>query len=165
VNLTLTCQQAAPSYPFSLTWGPITSTGPTGRQVTAIFAINMGNAPGRPDVNGSNADELVALNWTLQFPSTALAYQSRTILSSNLDLIAVGNPSPGLTNFAQTSSQNTAEGGNIQLVRVTYNILAGFSGTVNPTIVVNQARAGTFTAPVNVDATVSVTAVPALTVP
>lgn len=165
VNITLTCQAAGPTYPFTLTWGNITNTGPTGRQVTAIFAINMGAAPGRPDVNGAAADELVALNWTFQFSSSALTYQSRTILAPNLDLIAVGNPSPGLTNLAQTSSQNTTDSGAIQLVRVTYNIVAGFSGTVTPTITINQARAGTFAAPVNVDATVRVGTIPTLTVP
>jgi hypothetical protein len=148
-----------------MTWGAITNTGSTGRQVTAIFSIDMGPAPGRPDVNGSGADELVALNWTLQYASAALTYRSRTILASNLDLIAIGNPSPGLTNLAQTSSQNLTDSGNIQLVRVTFDIPAGFSGTVTPTITLNQARAGSFSGAVNVDASVRIQAVPTLTVP
>ncbi|MBK8250995.1 MAG: PKD domain-containing protein [Gemmatimonadetes bacterium] len=165
-DVLLTCQPTGgATYPFTLTWGNITNTGPTGRQVTAIFAIDMGPAPGRPDVNGSGADELVALNWTLQYASTALAYRSRTILASNLDLIAVGNPSPGLTNLAQTSSQNLTDSGNIQLVRVTFDIVSGFSGTVTPTITLNQARAGSFSAAVNVDSSVRIGTVPTLTVP
>jgi PKD repeat protein len=166
VDVLLTCQPTGgATYPFGLTWGPITNTGPTGRQVTAIFAIDMGPAPGRPDVNGSGADELVALNWTLQYTNAALTYRSRTILASNLDLIAIGNPSPGLTNLAQTSSQNLTDSGNIQLVRVTFDVVAGFSGTVTPTITLNQARAGSFSSAVNVDASVRLTTVPALTVP
>lgn len=166
VDVVLTCQPTGgATYPFSMAWGAITNTGPTGRQVTAIFSIDMGPAPGRPDVNGNGADELVALNWTLQYASTALTYRSRTILASNLDLIAIGNPSPGLTNLAQTSSQNLTDSGNIQLVRVTFDIPTGFRGAVTPTITLNQARAGSFSGAVNIDASVRIQAVPTLTVP
>ncbi len=168
VNTTLTCTTPIFQYPFTATWGPITSTGPTGRQVTVTFAIDMGPAPGNPNVNGAAADELVAANWTFQFNGSALTYQSRTIIGGTngfLDLIAIGNPSPGLTNFAQTSSQNSTENGNVQLVRATYNIAAGFSGTITPTLTINQLRAGTFAAPVNVDAGGQVVAPPTLTIP
>ncbi|MBK8250996.1 MAG: carboxypeptidase regulatory-like domain-containing protein [Gemmatimonadetes bacterium] len=168
VNTTLTCTVPVFQYPFTATWGAITNTGPTGRQVQVTFAIDMGSAPGRADVNGAAADELVAANWTFQFNGAALTYQARTIIggtNGGLDLIAVGNPSSGLTNFAQTSSQNLTEQGVIQLVRVTYNIAAGFSGTITPTITLNQLRAGSFAAPVNVDNSGQVVAPPTLTVP
>lgn len=168
VNITLTCTAPLFQYPFSATWGPITNTGPTGRQVEVTFAIDMGSAPGNPAVNGTGADELVAANWTFQFTGSALTYASRVIIggaNGGLDLIAIGNPSAGLTNFAQTSSQNLTESGNIQLVRARYNIAAGFSGTITPTITINQLRAGTFAAPVNVDASAQVVAPPTLTIP
>ncbi|MBC7895852.1 MAG: carboxypeptidase regulatory-like domain-containing protein [Cytophagaceae bacterium] len=168
VNITVTCVAAAFTYPFSATWGPITNTGPTGRQVQITFQIDMGAAPGNPAINGSAADELVGADWTFQFNGAALAYQSRTIIggaNGNLDLVGVGNPQAGLTNIAQTSSQSLTESGVVQLVRVTYNITAGFSGAITPTLTLNQVSAGIFLSPTNVTANVTLVTLPTLTVP
>jgi hypothetical protein len=166
VNITLTCTAPLFQYPLSLTWGAITTGGPTGRQVTATFAIDMGSAPGRTDVNGAGADELVGIQYTMQFNGTLLTYASRALLDPNLDLGAVGSPSAGVVNVAITSSQNLSSGGNVQLVRITFNIPAGVTGTVTPTISFTELLAGPpFASPVNATNSAVAIGLPALTIP
>jgi hypothetical protein len=165
VDLTLTCTAAVHRYLLGITWGSITNTGPTGRQVTATLSLDMGGAPGRPDVNGNAADELVGVQLTLMVPASLLTYQSRTLLDPNLDLGAVGSPSPGVVNVAVTSSQNLTSSGNVQLVRVTFNIPSGAAGTVAPTVGFTEVLAGNFASPVTVTTTAQASGLAGLTIP
>jgi hypothetical protein len=165
VNITVTCTPAAHTYPLSITWGAITNTGPTGRQVTATLAIDMGAAPGRPDVNGSAADELVGIQLTLQVNGALLTYASRFLPDPNLDLGSVGSPTPGVVNVAVTSGQNLTSSGNVQFVRLTFNIPAGAAGTVTPTISFTEILAGLFASPVTVTGSGTATGLATLTIP
>ncbi len=151
-------------YPFAGTWGPITATGPTGRQVTLTLAINMGNAPGRPDINGNAKDELVGTQYTLLYDGSLLEYDSNVGLNANLDLVFANSPSAGITNVAQTSSSALSANGNVQLVTITFNIPIGASGTVNATASFVEALAGLVSLPTDVTGDVT-TAIPALVIP
>ncbi len=165
VNITLTCTPAAVAYPLSLTWLPITTTGPTGRQVQAELRINMGSAPGNPAINGNAADELVGIQGNMQFNGTLLTYASRALPDPNLDLGSVGSPSAGLVNFAVTSGQSLSSSGNVLFVRMTFNIPTGVSGTVTPTLNLVEVLAGLVASPTNVTSSATIVPAPALTIP
>jgi hypothetical protein len=153
VNITLTCAAAAHTYPMAIQWGNITTGGPTGRQVQAFLSIDMGGAPGLPNVNGSAADELVGIQFDLSFQSTLLTYASKLTQDANLDLTTAGSSTPGIVTVGVTSSSNATSQGNIVLIRLTFNIPAGAAGTVTPTISFTEILAGAFASPVNVTGT------------
>jgi hypothetical protein len=165
VNFTVTCTPAPFNYPFTGAWGAITNTGPTGRQVTLTLSIDMGAAPGRPDINGSAADELVGYQLTITH-GTLLNYASRTDQTGGtFDLIAASGPAgSGLTNLAQSSTQSLTLTGANALIRITYNIPAGAAGTVTPTIAFTEVLAGLVATPTDVKSSV-VVSLPALTIP
>jgi len=165
VNFTVTCTPAPFSYPLSGTWGAITTGGPTGRQVTLTLAIDMGAAPGRPDINGANADELVGYQLTITH-GTLLNYASRTDQTGGtFDLIAVSGPAgSGITNLAQSSTQSLTLTGANSLIRLTYNIPAGVAGTVNPTVALTEVLAGLVATPTDVKTSVTIS-IPALVIP
>jgi hypothetical protein len=160
-NLSVT---GAFTYNFSGTWGAITPTGPTGRQVTLTLAMDMGPAPGRTDINGNAQDELIGIQYTLAYDGALLQYDSRLGLDPNLDLIAVASPTPGVTNVAQTSQQALTSHGAVQLLQITYNIPVGASGTVNPAISFVEVLAGLVSTPLDVRGDV-VASLPALVIP
>jgi PKD domain-containing protein/carboxypeptidase family protein len=165
-NITVTCQVATLGYSLTGSWGAITSTGPTGRQVQLTLQIDMGAAPGDPQVNGSNKDEFVGIQMALNYgDNTKIAYQARVFPDPNLDFGAAGSPSVGLTNISVSSSQGLTSNGVVTFARVTFNIQAGASGTVTPTVSLTQVLANA--APPNqVDVTSKVTAnIPALIIP
>jgi carboxypeptidase family protein len=167
INIVATCVAAAFQYPLTGTWGAITNTGPTGRQVTLELRINMGAAPGNPNVNGTSMDEFVGIQMSLNYTNNALiTYASRTFPDPNLDFGAAGSPSAGLTNVSVSSSQGLTSNGNVFFVRLTYNITAGASGSVTPTVSLTQVLAG---APppnqIDVTANVSPITIPTLIIP
>jgi len=166
VNFTVTCTPAAFNYPFTGAWGAITNTGPSGgRQVTLTLSIDMGAAPGRPDINGSAADELVGYQLTITH-GTLLNYAARTDQTGgSFDLIAASGPAgSGITNLAHSSTQQLTLTGANTLIRLTYNIPSGVAGTVTPTIGFTEVLAGLVAAPTDVKATVVVT-LPVLVIP
>ena len=152
------------TYPFTGTWGAITPGGPTGRTVDLTLAINMGAAPGRSDINGSAQDELVGIQYSLFYDASLLQYASRVVLDPNLDLVSAASPTPGVTNVAQTSQQSLTSHGSIQLVRLTFNIPSGASGTVNPSVSFVETLAGLVAAPIDVKGDVVAT-LPSLVIP
>lgn len=169
VNITLTCTPAAATYPFSVSNAgvqtcTVSATCPTGRFIVITAAIDMGSAPGRPDVNGSAADELVAINFTMAGLGSALTYRSRTLPDPNLDLSAVGTGTPGQVTVSVTSSIPATSAGNISLIAMRFDVAAG-SATVTPVLTVNQAQANTFAAPVNVLSSVTIVPPSAINIP
>ncbi len=165
VNFTVTCTPAAFAYQFTGAWGAITNTGPTGRQVTLTLSVDMGAAPGLPDVNGASADELVGYQLTITH-GTLLNYASKSDQTGGtFDLSsASGAAGSGFTNLAHSSTSQTTLLGATPLMRLTYNIPAGAAGTVTPTIAWTEFLVDTFAAPKNKSGNVTVT-VPALTIP
>lgn len=168
-NFVVTCTAAAVTYPFSATWGAITNTGPTGRQVQLTFAIDMGAAPGRPDVDGANADPLAGISYSAAYNGTILSYTSRTLLSpgGELDLGVVNQTSGGTAgaqaNVAIGSTSGQVLTGNNPIIRLTFNIATGASGTITPVIVITEALATTGL--INVTSSVAVQAMPSLIIP
>lgn len=147
-NLVLTCAAAAHTYPVTGTWGSISSGGPTGRQVTLTIAVDMGSAPGRSDVAGAAADPLAAVTMQIVYDSTKIAYQSRSLLSvDEFDLGVAGTVNgtgvEKITTIAIASTSAQTKTGAFQLVRLTFNIRSGVSGTITPTLSVSQMVAGT----------------------
>ncbi len=169
VNIVVNCPPAPVTYPLSATWGAITNTGPTGRQVTLEFAINMGGAPGRPDINGSAADDLAGISFGLSYNGVGLDYIARTLtgVGGEFDLGVVNETSAGTAaaqaSVAVASTSGATVTGNQQLIRLTFNIATGFSGTINPTLLVTEALATTSL--INVTSTVAVVALPSLIIP
>lgn len=165
VTITVNCQAPAQgTYPVTAAWGGITTGGPTGRQVTLSMSIDMGPAPGRPDVNGANQDELVGIQLTLTSVGP-LAYASRTLPDPNMDLGAVNSPTVGTVNVAVTGSQSTTSKGLVNFVVLRFNIPSGFAGSITPAIAFVEILAGTFATPVNVTSNGVVGTMPTLTVP
>ncbi|HKS05810.1 MAG TPA: carboxypeptidase-like regulatory domain-containing protein [Gemmatimonadaceae bacterium] len=169
VNITVTCVAAPFSYPFSAAWGAITNTGPTGRQVTLEFSINMGGAPGRPDVNGAAADDLAGISFNVGYNGVGLDYTVRTLTdpTGSLDLGIVNETNAGTASaqaaVAVASTGGLTVSGSTSIIRLTFNIATGFSGTINPSVVVTEALATTGL--INVTSSVAVQALPALIIP
>jgi hypothetical protein len=168
VNITVTCAAAPVTYPFSATWGAITNTGPTGRQVTLTFAINMGGAPGRLDVDGANADPLAGISFSVGYNGLGLDYISRSLLSPDeFDLGALNESGQGTTGASTSAAIGSTSGGTktgaFDIVRLTFNIATGFSGTITPTVNVSQALATSTL--INVTSSVVVQTIPSLIIP
>jgi hypothetical protein len=146
-NLTLNCVAGAHTYPVTGTWGTIANTGPTGKQVTLTIAVDMGSAPGRSDVSGAAADPLAAVTLQVVYDSTKIAYQPRSLLSPDEFDLGVAGTVNGtgvnkITTIAVASTSAQTKTGAFQLVRLTFNIRSGASGTVTPTLTVAQMLAG-----------------------
>ncbi len=144
VNFTVTCTPAAFKYQFTgtqngavVTCTISANTCPTGRYIEYQLAINMGGAPGLPDVNGANADELVGVQANLTF-NTALIQtvtKNGASPSPDLDLATVGVPTPGTAAFGVTSSSGFTALGQVPLMNLRLHIPAGVTtGTFTPTI-------------------------------
>lgn len=168
VNIAVNCPPAPTVYPLTGTWGAITNTGPTGRQVTLTFSIDMGSAPGSPLINGSAADDLAGIQFGVAYNGLGLDYISRLMTGAGgeLDLGVVNETSPltaaAQANVAVGSSGGLTVTGSQSLIRLTFNIATGFAGTINPIVSVTEALATTSL--VNVTSSVSVS-VSALIIP
>lgn len=167
VNIVATCVAAAFQYPLTGTWGAITNSGPTGRQVTLQLRIDMGNAPGNPAVNGSARDEFVGIQMSLNYVDNSLiTYASRQLPDPNLDFGAAASPQAGLTNVSVSSSQQLTSNGLVHFITITYNITTGASGSVSPTVTLTQVLAGASPPnAIDVTANVSPINIPTLIIP
>lgn len=172
-NIVVDCPPPPVTYPLTGTWA-IVNTGTTGREAQLTVAINMGSAPGNPLINGTNADEFAGIVINVGYNGTQLVSVGRTLLSPpdangepTFGLFANGFANPGTANTIQTIALTSVAGltlpGNLQLMRLRYSIATGFSGTVTPTMTVNQALAGVQGLS-NITSSVVVT-IPALIVP
>lgn len=166
-DIVVTCTPAPVSYPVTATWSPITSGGATGREVELVLAIDMGSAPGRPDVNGASADDLSSISFSVSGYGTNLNYVSNSGTSAGLPIASVNQVQTGTVNattlgavFSLTGSTQT---GAFTFIRLRYQIPSGFSGTINPVLAITEATATTSL--IDVTSTVSVIAPPALIVP
>jgi hypothetical protein len=166
VNQTITCTPPPfAGYPLTGTWA-ITNGGPTGRQATLTLAIDMGAAPGRPDIAGANADPLAGISFDMSYNGTRLGYASNAGAPSQFNLVTVNENNPGTVNTVASAAIASTSGatrtGQFQLIQLTFNIATGFSGTVSPTLLVTEALATSSLT--DVTATVLVT-LPSLIVP
>ena len=166
VSLEIDCPTGPVTYPLTATWSAITNTGPTGRQVTLAFAIDMRAAPGRTDINGNNADPIAGIQFNVAYNGTVLDYTSRLLIEPTgaLDLGVVNETGAGTATaqaaVAVASTSGGAATGSVQLMRLTFNIAAGASGSVTPVVTVTEALATTGL--VNVTSTVAIVPVAAL---
>jgi hypothetical protein len=147
-ELVVACTPAPTTYPLTATWGEITPTGPTGRQVTLTLSIDMGTAPGSSDVDGAAADALTGLSFQLTYNGTLLDWVSRQLLTSaTFDIGDVVESGAGSSNAASTvniaSSIGATRPGLSQLIRLTFNVTEGMMGTVTPQILLTRIGAGT----------------------
>lgn len=165
--LVVSCGAAPVTYALGGTWGRITATGVTGRQVTLTFAIDMGAAPGSPDIDGSAADALTGLSFRVQYDGALLDWTARQGLTLDpFDVVTVSEVNTGTAQAATSvtigSSSGSTRTGSIALVQLTYDIPVGASGTVSPTVVLVRVGAGSLD--LDVTSRVIVT-VPPLTIP
>lgn len=127
----------APPIVYSLTglWGSITPTGPTGRQVTLDLTLDMGGAPGRPDVNGAAEDSIAIIdraNFAGYGPM--LIFRSRQFLTQGVS--GPFTPSTGL--LAVLFDAGDGMSGRIPLFRMTFDVAPGLQGTVTPVLAVTE---------------------------
>ena len=146
-NLVVTCAAPPMTYPLSATWGGITPTGPTGRQVSLTLSIDMGVAPGNNDIDGSAADALAGLSLVIGYDGTILDWTSRQLLTPvTFDIGDVVESNAGSSSAASAvniaSSTGSTRSGAIDLIRLTFNVAAGASGTITPSITLTRVGAG-----------------------
>ncbi len=133
-NIVVTCTVPPAVYPVSLEYGPITTGGPTGRQVQIRVRWDVG------------AIEAVGISLTIGFNGTQLAFASRQF-TSTFDFGAqaafnVGTPGASI-NAAYAATVPNFETGSFIAVAFTFNIASGFSGSVTPTLsIVDALRQG-----------------------
>jgi len=166
-DIVVSCAVAPITYPLVATWGSIAPTGPTGRQVTLTLAIDMGVAPGSADVDGAAADALTGLSLTLGYDGSVLDWTSRLLLSPiPFDIGDIVENNPGTASALVSATFGSSAGGNrsgaFELLRLTFDVAPGASGTLAPQLAVTRAGAGSLD--VDVTARVIVT-VPPLNIP
>ncbi len=150
-GIVLTCTPPPAQYPVSLTYGAITNTGPTGRQVKITV---------RWDVQALQA---VALQGTIGVGPN-LTFQSRQF-TSTFDF-GSQNFSANSLNFAYGAVSPNFETGAFDVVAFTFNIPTGFSGQITPTLTITAAsRQGGTPAQNNILSQTVITAPAAITVP
>ncbi|MDQ8158203.1 MAG: carboxypeptidase regulatory-like domain-containing protein [Gemmatimonadota bacterium] len=139
-NVSVTCPVAT-GYPVSLQYGPITNTGPTGRQVKITLVWSVG------------AIQATGLAVNLGFDGTALTYDRRTF-TSNFDFGALNVTGAGTATARIAAAYGAVspafETGTFEVVAFTFNIKAGYSGSITPTLAITEAtRQGAATPPQN----------------
>ncbi len=129
-NIVVTCTPPPAVYPVSLTYGAITNTGPTGRQVQITVRWNVG------------ANQANALGVDIGFNGLALTFNSRQFTSS-FDFGAQNVQFPGTAGAVLRAGYLNAAGGfetgDFAVYAFTFNIAPGFSGTITPTLVTTDA--------------------------
>jgi hypothetical protein len=137
-DLTLDCGAAQQTYPLTATWSPIESG-----TVELTFSINMGTAPGDPNINGANADRFVGIQANLSFDNSKLSFASVEATSLQIGLVS-GSSTGGTAVFAcaVTSTNNASLVGNVQICKMVFNVAPGATGSVTPTLTVSEATAG-----------------------
>lgn len=161
VDVSVPCSRPPQTYTLGGAWGPIQST-PTGRRVALNVAVNMGAAPGRPDVNGTAADELVGARLRVTYPVALLQFVSGARIDPAFDLVTTTPIAPGVLQVDVQRSSAGSRSGNVEIVRLVFDIPAGAVGTASLTAIVERLLAETFADPVdpNQSATVSISALP-----
>ncbi len=147
-SLVVTCAAPTITYPLTATWGSMTPTGPTGRQVTLTLSIDMGAAPGNSDIDGSAADALTGLSLVMAYDGTLLDWTSRQLLTPGTfdigDVVESNAGGSGATSrVIVASTAGASSTGVVALIRLTFNVTAGASGTVTPQVTLTRVGAGT----------------------
>lgn len=145
--LVVSCAPAVVTYPLTATWGGITPTGPTGRQVTLTLSMDMGAAPGNADVDGAAADALTGLSLSIGYDGTALDWTSRQLLAPGVfDLgnvvESLAGTSSAVAAVTVASSAGASSTGVVDLIRLTFNLASGVSGTIVPQFTLTRVGAG-----------------------
>ncbi|MDQ8167319.1 MAG: carboxypeptidase-like regulatory domain-containing protein [Gemmatimonadota bacterium] len=154
ISIVLTCTPPPPEYPVSLTWGAITTGGPTGRQVelTVSWAAQTQQVVGLAGAIGVGAN---------------LAYASRTFTSS-FDFGAANFTGSGTAgsslSFAYGAVSPAFETGTFDVIKFKFNIAAGFSGSITPTLTLSEATRQGAT-PTNILSSTPVSTLPTLVIP
>ncbi len=134
-NIVVTCVPPPATYPVSLEYGPITNTGPTGRQVQVRIRWNVGTV------------EATGLTAAIGFNGTQLAFSSRQFTSTfdfGTQSVSGAGTAGAVLNSAYGAVSPAFETGSFQVVAFTFNITAGFSGSITPTLSISEAtRNGT----------------------
>jgi hypothetical protein len=138
-NIVVTCTPPPAFYPVSLQYGPITNTGPTGRQVQITIRWNV------------LALQATGLSVNLGFNGTQLAFQSRQFTSSfdfGTQSVSGAGTAGAILSSAYGAVSPAFETGDFAVVAFTFNIATGFSGSITPTLAVTEATrlGGVFTA-------------------
>jgi PKD repeat protein/sulfur carrier protein ThiS len=153
LNIAVTCPPAPVTYPVSLEYGPITNTGPTGRQVQIRVRWNVGT------------EQATGLSFAIGYNGAALAFASRQF-TSTFDFGAQSVNGAGTANAALNAAYGAVnpafETGNFLVIAFTFNIATGFSGSVTPTLSISEATRTTL--PVITNQTTVVTPL-AITIP
>lgn len=145
-NITVTCTVAPVGYPVSLEYGPITTGGPTGRQVQIRVIWNVA------------AVHATGLSFNLGYDGTKLALQSRQFTSGfdfGAHSVAGAATTGALLSAAYGSVAPSFETGTFTVVAFTFNIATGFTGSITPTLVVTEAVGATLTAVITAQTTVT----------
>jgi hypothetical protein len=129
ISIVLTCTPPPPEYPVSLSWGAITATGPTGRQVelTVSWASGSNQVVGLAGAIGVGSGLISpARNFTSTFDFGAFNFTGSGTAGSSLSF-AYGAVSPAF------------ETGTFDVIKFKFNIASGFSGSVTPTLTLTEA--------------------------
>ncbi len=129
-NIVVTCAAAPVTYPVSLEYGPITTTGPTGRQVQIRVRWNVGSI------------EAVGILLAIGYNGTQLAFANRQFTSTfefGAQTVLNGGTSAATLNAAYAATVPSFETGSFIAVAFTFNIATGFSGSITPTLAVTEA--------------------------
>jgi len=129
-NIVVTCTAPPTTYPVSLEYGPITTGGPTGRQVQIRVRWDVG------------ALQATGLSVNIGFNGLALAFQSRQFTSTfdfGAQSVAGAGTAGAVLSAAYGAVSPAFETGSFQVVAFTFNIANGFSGSVTPTLAVTEA--------------------------
>jgi hypothetical protein len=152
-GIVLTCTPPPAAYPVSLTYGPITTGGPTGRQVQiqVRWDVQTQSAVGLSGIIGVGPN---------------LTFQSRQFASTfdfGAQNFSGGGTAGAQLSFAYGAVSPAFETGNFNVVNFTFNIATGFSGTITPTLSISEATR--IQAPTNFTASTTIGTIPALIVP
>jgi hypothetical protein len=145
VNANVPCARAPSVYVLRGQWSSITTGGPTGRRATLRLVVEMGSAPGRPDVNGAAADQFLGVRATLQGDPSMATFASFATLDPGFSAsTVVPGPGAGVVQLDVASGNQTSRSGNVEVLALTFNIPAGVSGTLVLTSSISQLLADSY---------------------
>lgn len=129
-NIVVTCAPPVAGYPVSLEYGPITNTGPTGRQVQIRVRWNVG------------AVQATGVGFSIGYNGAALAFANRQFTSSfdfGAQSVTGAGTAGAVLSAAYGAVSPAFETGSFIAVAFTFNIAAGFSGSITPTLTISEA--------------------------
>jgi hypothetical protein len=168
-DLTLTCAAAQQTYPITGTWDT-----PAGGFVVLHLFINMGTAPGDPNINGTAADQFVGMQATLNYADNSkISFSAANGVNSAIGAVTGSSGTPGITSFACavtsaiTGGSNVARvtGTNVAVCDIEFQVTG--TGSVTPTLTLTEAFAGVLGGATQTDIKTRVTpiTIPTLTLP